>query len=140
MKDKIIDGINNSKGFIKNNNFKIIELTKEHCIMEYKIKENGLNPYGIVHGGIIFGLADTCAGALAFMSGNIPITTSSNINYLNKAKGNYLKAEATILKEGNKIGYYNVNIYDEENVLIANSSVNMYLTCNKWLSMIVYAN
>ena len=128
MKDKIIDGINNSKGFIKNNNFKIIELTKEHCIMEYKIKENGLNPYGIVHGGIIFGLADTCAGTLAFMSGNTPVTTNANINYLNKAQGSKLIAEATILKEGKKIGYYNVNIYDDNNVLIANSTVNMYFT------------
>ena len=96
--------------------------------MEYKVKPNGLNPYGIVHGGVLFGLADTCAGTLAFMSGNTPVTTSANINYLNKAGGSKLKAEATILKEGKKIGYYNVNIYDDNNILIANSTVNMYFT------------
>ena len=130
MKDKIIDNFNKRKGFTKHNGFEIIELTEEKCIMKYNIKEDGLNPYGIVHGGIIFGLADTCAGALAFMGNNTPLTTSSNINYLSKATGKFLIAEATILKEGNKIGYYNVNIYNDKNELIAVSSVNMYLTYN----------
>ncbi len=126
MKEKIIDSFNNSRGFIKNNDFKIIELTNNHCIMEYKVKESGLNPYDIVHGGIIFSLADTCAGLLAFMSGKTPFTTNANINFLNKAKCKKLISESTIIKEGNTIGYYNVNIFDEKNNLIANSNINMF--------------
>ena len=131
MEDKIIESFNSAKGYIKANGFKIVELDKEHCKMKYEVSEDGLNPYGIVHGGIMFGLADNCAGALAFMSGNTPLTTSSNINYLNKATGKELIAKATILKEGNKIGYYNVDIYDDNKVLVASASVNMYFRSNK---------
>ena len=131
MKDKIIEGFEKSNGFKKTHGFKIVELTSEHCLMKYEVKESGLNPYGIVHGAVIFGLADTCAGALAFMSGKTPLTTNSNINYLSEAKGKELIAEATILKEGNKIGYYTVNVYDENKTLIAVSNVNMYLVSNK---------
>ena len=131
MKDKIIEGFENDNGFVKEHGFKIMELTNEYCLMKYEIKQSGLNPYGIVHGGIMLGLADNCAGALAFMSGNTPLTTSSNINYLNKATGKELIAKATILKEGNKIGYYNVDIYDDNKVLVASASVNMYFSSNK---------
>lgn len=128
MKERMIEFTKNDTGFINKNGFKIIDLTNEHCIMEYKIKKDGLNPYGIVHGGLLFGLADSCAGTLAFMNEKIPLTTSANINYLNKASGTKLIAEATILKEGNKIGYYNVNIYDDNNILVVNATVNMYLS------------
>ena len=79
MKDKIIEGFENDNGFVKEHGFKIMELTNEYCLMKYEIKQSGLNPYGIVHGGIMFGLADNCAGALAFMSGYTPLTTIESI-------------------------------------------------------------
>ena len=126
MESKIIEGFNKGEGFIKENGFKIVELNSKHCLMEYKVKKSGLNPYGIVHGGILFGLADTCAGALAFMTGNIPLTTNANMNYLTQVTGKKIIAEATILKESKKIGYYSVNIYDEKNNLLAQANVNMY--------------
>ena len=131
MEDKIIEGFSKNEGFIKANGYKIVELNREHCLMEYKIKKDGLNPYGIVQGGVLYGLADTCAGALAFMTGCVPLTTNSSINYLSQATGNKIIAEATILKVGNKIGYYNVNIYDDNKVLVAQANVNMYLKENK---------
>jgi len=131
MKEKIIEFTSKDDGFTKKNGFKITDLTNEHCIMEYKIKKDGLNPYGIVHGGVLFGLADTCAGTLAVMNGKIPLTTSANINYYNKANGSKVIAESTVLKEGNKIGYYNVNLYDEKNILLASATVNMYFTDSK---------
>ena len=131
MKEKIIEFTSKDDGFTKKNGLKITDLTNEHCIMEYKIKKDGLNPFGIVHGGILFGLADTCAGTLSVMNGKMPLTTSGNINYLNKATGVKLIAEATILKEGNKIGYYNVDIYNDEKVLVAQANINMYFSDNK---------
>ncbi len=128
MKEKVIENFGKEKGFIKTNNFKIIELDEEHCKMEYKIEESGLNPVKIVHGGVLFGLADTCAGALACMTGKFPLTTSSNINYLSQAKGDKLYAIANILKVGHNIGYYIVDIFDDTNKKVANATVNMYFT------------
>ena len=128
MKEKVIKEFEKDNGFIYKNNFKIIELDDNHCKMEYKIRKDGLNPIDIVHGGILFGLADTCAGALACMSGKFPLTTSSNINYLSQAKGKKIYAIANILKVGNNIGYYTVDIFDDSNKKVANATVNMYFT------------
>ena len=126
MKEQIIEIIKNDKGFMGDNNFKIIELNKDECILEYKIKNNGLNPYGIVHGGLLFGLADSACGLLATMNEKKCVTTSANINYIKVANGKKIVAYATCIKSGNNICYYSVNIKDENNELVANANINYY--------------
>ena len=83
---KIIDSIKKDTGFIDRNDFKIVKLTSNECIIEYEIKKDGLNPMGITHGGLLFGLMDTACGSLAFMTGKNCVTTSGNINYLMPVK------------------------------------------------------
>ena len=128
MYDELIERFCNDKGFIKSNGFKIISLTSDEAKVEYPIVSSGLNPEGIVHGGLIFGLADTTAGILGCTTFKFPLTTSANINYLRKCDGTKLIAEAHKLKYGKSIGYYIVNIYNDHNVLVATSNVNMYFT------------
>ena len=127
MEEKIITEFEKDKGFIKNNKFNITSLNDKECIMEYKVSKEGLNPIKIVHGGLLFGLADTAAGTLACMTGKFPVTINSNIHYLNPAKGKKLIAKASILKQGNNIGYYKVNVYDEKNIIICTCNIDMYL-------------
>ncbi len=126
MNDKINDIINNDKGFIKKNNFKINKLDKDECILEYEIKKDGLNPYGIVHGGVLFGLADTSAGLLAAMNEKTVVTLNSSFNFINPAKEGKLFAISRIIKDGKSIGFYEVKIVDEEGIIIANALINMY--------------
>ena len=126
MEDKIKEIIESDTGFIKNNEFKIIELNNKKCILEYKVKKNGLNPYSIVHGGILFGLADTCAGLLSTMNGFTPVTLDSNISYLRNVSEGKIYAEAFILKEGKTIGFYKVEIKDENNNILSVVNINMY--------------
>lgn len=127
MKEEIIERFSKDNGFIKNHNFKITELNDDECIMEYEVKESGLNPIKIVHGGLLFGLADSCAGTLACMSGKFPVTINSNIHYLNAANCKRLIAKASRLKEGNYIGYYKVDIFDENDELKCTCNVDMYM-------------
>ena len=127
MKERIIDGFKNDTGFIKHNSFKLKSITKNKCIVEYDIKKEGLNTIKIVHGGLLFGLADSAAGALACMSGKFPVTINSSIHYLNTAKGKKLIAVAGILKKGNNIGYYKVDIFDENKLLLCTCNIDMYL-------------
>ena len=112
-------------GFIKSHGFELISVTKNKAVLKSIIGDNELNPIGIAHGGLLFGLADTAAGVLAFANNKKCVTTSANINYLKPAT-NKVIATATILKEGKNIGYYNVEIRNELNELVAISTVNMY--------------
>lgn len=127
MIEKIKDVIENSNGFMKDNEFKIISLNEKECVMEYIVKDNALNPYGMVHGGILFGFADSAAASLACMSGKYPVTIDCGVHYMNAAKCKKLIAKASLLKLGNNIGFYKVDIFDENDTLICSSNIDMYL-------------
>lgn len=131
MEEEIYDTFNNDKGFIKDNGYKLIELDKDHAKMECIVTKKGLNPMDIAHGGLLFGLADTVAGALASMSGKFPLTTSSTINYLNPVKEGKIYAISKVLKQGNKLGFYESNIYDENDLLLCEATVTMYFVKKK---------
>lgn len=118
--------IDNDLGYIKANNYKIIKVEENYCELEGKITETSLNPFGIAHGGFIFGLADTAAGIAAMTNGKKAVTINSTIDYLNPGKGESLKAVAKCLKSGKNISNFEVFIYDEENKLIAKSNINYY--------------
>ena len=126
MEEEIIKGFNNDKGFIKNNDFKLISVDDKEVVLEYTVKKEGLNVMNIVHGGLLFGLADSAAGTLACMSGKYPLTINSSINYLNTAKCKKLIAKASVIKLGSSIGYYKVDIFDENDVIICTCNIDFY--------------
>lgn len=119
IKKQIEDKLHSDKGFISNNNFTLVELSDEVCVMEAVITESSLNPYDIVHGGFIFGLADTCSGTLACTLGSAVVTTNANIMYLHKATGNKLIAKAVFLKKGSKISNVEVEITNDSGTVVA---------------------
>lgn len=122
--DKMNKDMNN--GFILNNNYKLLEINNNSCIVEGIITNTSKNNYNIAHGGYIFGLADTAGGIAAMLNGRKAVTLSSNINYIKKAKGNRLIAKTICLKEGKTISNYEISIYDEENNLIAKSTIKYF--------------
>lgn len=109
------------EGFIKNNNFKLVSLNDNECVLESDVTETSMNPYGMAHGGYIFGLADTAAGVLAAVNGDA-LTVDSNISYLKPLKTNSVRAVATVDKVGNKISVYTVKVYDSNNILVAKTT------------------
>ena len=120
----IEENINN--GFIKANNYKIIKVENNYCELEGIVTETSLNPFGIAHGGYIFGLADTAAGIAAMSKGQKAVTINSTIDYFNMAKSNKIKAIAKCLKSGKNIANFEVFIYDDKETLIAKSNINYY--------------
>ena len=111
-------------GFIEANNYEVLKVEDNYCELLGTITETSTNHIGIAHGGYIFGLADTAAGIASMTDGSKAVTISSNIDYLKTAKTKTLKAIATCTKKGKKIAFFEVNIYDEEENLIAKANMN----------------
>ena len=114
------------KGFISANNYEVIKVEENYCELEGIITDTSTNHLGIAHGGYIFGLADTAAGIAAMTDGRVAVTVDSNIQYLKAGKGNKLKAVAKCIKNGKSVGFFEVYIYDQEDALIAKSSINYF--------------
>ena len=113
--DEINKMFSEQKGFISNNNIKVEEVKENYAKLSSTIEEKSLNPYGIVHGGLLFGLADTAMGIAAKTTG----------------KGSKIIAIAEALKVGKTISVYKCNIYDEKEELISSVTGTFYFIQNQ---------
>jgi len=119
---KIIKEKFEAPGFIKYNHMQIINISEDYAKMSATIDENSLNPNGTIHGGFLFGLADSVMGAAASTTGRKVCTINSEIDYLKPGQGPTLIAEAEKLKVGRHTAVYRCNIYDTHNHLICTST------------------
>lgn len=125
-KEELIEIMENSS-FIKNNNYKVIEIEEgKKAVLKGIITDTSNNPYNIVHGGFIFGLGDTAMGVAAASNGISAVTLSATINYLKPAKGEFLIAEAEVIKSGKTTCYLRANIYNDKKELVASMDSNYY--------------
>jgi acyl-CoA thioesterase len=127
--EEAIRQLEESSGFIKHNHFHVVEVDKgKQTILEVKLTEDALNPYGFAHGGLIFGLGDTAMGITVRSTGRNAVTLTSSITYLRPSLGNTLRAEAEMIKDGKHTSYLKCNFYDEEEKLTASMDASYYYT------------
>ena len=111
------------KGFIEANNYEVIKVEPNYCELEGIITNTSTNHLNIVHGGYIFGLADTAAGIAAMTDGRNAVTINSSIIYLKPSKGNKLKAIAKCIKNGKNVAFFEVSVYDDNDVLTSVANI-----------------
>lgn len=121
--EKIRKERNEDNYFCKANGIFITELKKGHCVVETDIDETKINPIGTVHGGLLFTMADTCAGAAASTYGHWVTTVTGDINYLRAGKNTkHLRAESREVKVGKTLIVNDVDIYDENRTHLAHGT------------------
>jgi uncharacterized protein (TIGR00369 family) len=83
------------------------------------------NPMGTLHGGILCDIADAAMG-IAFASTLAPkesfTTLELKINFFRPVWEAQLRAEGTVVRRGQTIGYVECTITDEENRLVAKAA------------------
>ena len=118
----------NKPGFIPLVGIEFLEASLGYCKGELTVREELANPYGMVHGGCIFTLADTIGGSAALTHGKPIVTVDSNIHYLSPAVNTTkLIAEAREIKYGSKIAVYEVNIMNDNGDLLATSTMSYFI-------------
>lgn len=116
------EALENTKGFITNNNYKVIEVKDNYCKLEAEITETSINHLNICHGGFLYGLADTAGGVASMTDQRVSVTVSSSVNFLRPAAGKKLVAEAIKVKTGQSISVFDVKIYDEKDKMVCTST------------------
>jgi uncharacterized protein (TIGR00369 family) len=75
----------------------------------------------MAHGGVTFTLADTVGGAALVSLNDQPVPTiDMRIDYLSAGRGD-LYAEADVVRNGSDVGVVDVDVYDEEDELLADA-------------------
>jgi len=105
-------------------NAKILEANNDYAKCFFEITADHKNAKGVVMGGAIFSLADfTFAVATNQHEEYYTVSTTSNVNFIRPAFNGKLTAEAIKIKDGKTICFYDVNVYDDKNTLIAKMNI-----------------
>lgn len=126
LTEKAKEILKKDHGFVEANNYKVIKVEEHYCEMEAILSDSSKNPFGIAHGGYIFGFADTAAGIAAMTDERTALTINSTIDYLKPGKTDKLIAEAKAIKAGKSIAVIEVLISDNENNLVAKATITYF--------------
>lgn len=122
----LVDLLKKESIISSNLNLEFVKAKDKKSIIKMHIDEKVLNPYGIVHGGATFTLADTAAGAAAISLNSPYVTMDASINYLNPGVGNYLIAKGNVIYTGEKTCVVEISIENDNDTLIAKGMFTMY--------------
>ena len=79
------------------------------------LRDDHLNFMGLIHGGVIFSLADVAFGAAANSFGSKAMALSVNINFQAPAPpGDTITAEVELISRAGKMGYYDMKVSDSD--------------------------
>lgn len=118
-----------TNGFIRHNGIRIVSVDEEKSVLKAEVTDAARNVWGNVHGGFLYTMADTAAGALIRLKyGRRNVTLDGSISYLRPTAGvKELTAVGREVKVGAHIGFLEVELKSETGVLVARAQINMYL-------------
>lgn len=99
-----------------------------------------LQPFGIVHGGVLATVIDTATFWSVFM--RIPedhglVNVDLKLNYLKSVKNGTLRAEGRAIRSGRSISYAEARVYDERDELLAHGTSTLITLPGKGIDMAV---
>ncbi|MFX1449865.1 MAG: PaaI family thioesterase [Promethearchaeota archaeon] len=134
MTDYIESIIKKSKNdnFIKFLGIKILKIEKGYALVTLKMREEFLNFNNLIHGGIIYSVADVAFSLASNSSGISAVALQVNINFLKPVHINdELIAEVKLKKFGKTVSLYEMEVYNGEKQLIASLIGNAFQLDNK---------
>jgi acyl-CoA thioesterase len=105
--------------------FEITARGEGRCTSELTAKEAHLNPNGMIHGAVLYALADTgMGGALASVldEGQLCSTIEIKINYFRPAKSERLRCETRVVYKGSRTAAMESEVFDESDRLLARAT------------------
>ena len=118
--------LNSDSKYLQSNDMRVVEVKKGYAKVEMIIDEHILNVHGFVHGGALYSLADTAAGAASFATGRDSVTHAGTINYIKPGKGGKLIGIAQEISAGRTTGVYEIFIFNDEEVLLSRATFTMF--------------
>lgn len=84
------------------------------------------NPYGVVHGGMFYTMADNAGGANACLLMQHPVTLNSSFQYLRNVSSGIVTARCTVVRSGRTILVLRVEITSDTGLLLAEGEFTYY--------------
>lgn len=98
----------------------------ETCSARLHVEPMHLNPYGIVHGGVFYTMADTATGVTAMKYMESPVTLDSEFHFLGNVSSGTVTARSEIVKTGKHVMWLRAKVESEDGKLLAEGTFTYY--------------
>lgn len=110
----------------------LIELEPGYAKGRMKVSPKLHNPYGSVHGGALYSLADVISGFAACSYGTFASTISGNMNFIKPAiKTQYVTCEASEVRQGHQVSVYEVTLTNDNQEVLETGTFTFYMMKDK---------
>ena len=117
---------------------RVVEVHSERSVVELEVATCHLQPFGIVHGGVLATLIDTATFWAGF--GGIPesaglVNVDLKLNYLEAVSSGLLRAEGRLLRAGRSVVYAEASVRSAPGGLVAHGTSTMMVLPGKSLPL-----
>ena len=125
-KETLIGFKNDGNDFMRHNGISVKSYQRDCVEVELRIGACSLNPFGILHGGAYYTMADCAAGAAARSNGGRYVTLSGGLNYIKSVSQGTVTAKGSVIHRGSTTCILHVDITDEESAVLAEGDFTMF--------------
>lgn len=105
--------------FMAHNHIELEHVEADRAVFKLDIRPESKNPYGMVHGGAIYTMADNAAGYAAHSDGRFYVTSTSSLHFLRNQSEGTVRAVGTVRHRGKSTCLIAVDITGEGGKLLA---------------------
>lgn len=105
--------------FARHTGIEIVEAGGGRARAQLQVGPQHLNGYGMVHGGVIFTLADYAFAAACNSYGSASVAIQASISYVKAAKVGLLVAQAEEIQQEGRLGTCQVRVTDQSGDVVA---------------------
>ncbi|MCF2663740.1 PaaI family thioesterase [Oscillibacter valericigenes] len=86
--------------FTRHNFFELETVERDRAVYRLDIRPESKNPYGMVHGGALYTLADDAGGAAVHTDGRHYVTQHGDLHFLKNQPNGTIRAEGQVRRRG----------------------------------------
>jgi len=130
---KIVDAMFDNDAFSQWMGIERIHVEEGACSLRMTIRDEMTNGFKLAHGGIIFSFADYALTFACNSLGRHAVSIAASIfNLISVYSGDIITAKARQLHSTHKVGFYQIDIFNQKEELIGSFKGTVYRSSKEW--------
>jgi acyl-CoA thioesterase len=120
LAERVVSGMLKRDAFSSWLALELLEVRPRYAAVRMAIRPDMMNGFGVCHGGVTFGLADSAFAFAANTNGRVTVSIDNSITYpATVSVGDVLTAIAVEESAANRIAFYSVRVTNQHNSVVA---------------------
>lgn len=125
-KKRALDRLKDNK-YINSLGMEFVCLDRKKAVTKVSFSEDICNPYGAIHGGALYSIADVTGGTLVNSLGQFCVTVNGSLNYLLPVINiDSFYCEANLIRNGSSLAVVEIKITDFSNIVYCDGNFTFF--------------